>query len=296
MYPIRASRSVWAKSFIRPHTCSELCNSNFIISDNLVRLNYQTGCLYPEKVEPAYIHLSENNNEANISYMDDLVPVAKQVTLFIDHPLQIPLSITHEFEDEKQVTLSQIVQLFRQQYEHVYREEEEKCTPREYWIPRKCTDCSDETYTERNLESFLNSAESEDGCSICFDDSEVNLVRIQSCGHTFHITCLTRWFNTPKQVENEMVEAKHNSCPMCRQPIITCFSCHADRIIKERYFGPVPPYEPNNPEQEDRPETDGPYHIHTIYFEELYFKGIIYDTQTKMIRLLPLERLNEEDN
>jgi hypothetical protein len=46
--------------------------------------------------------------------------------------------------------------------------------------------------------------------------------------------------------------------------------------------------------EDDRIETDGPYRIHSLYYEELYFKGIEYNKVENTIRLLPFERLDEE--
>lgn len=284
---------IWAKNFTRPHTCSELCNSHYIISDNLIRLTYQTGCLFPEKVEPAYIHLSQVNSEEKTVYLDETLPLRGTVKLLMEHPLRRPQVQVHTFDED--VSLSTLVRMFHEWYERVYREEEETSTHKEHWIPQKCPDCTEETYTDAKIDDFVTILEQPEDCSICFDETihaDDALVRIRKCRHAFHRSCLLRWFNTPRPRDSDLdPDEKHNSCPICRQPIITCETCDSTRILKRRYFGAVPPHDPNNDEQIDRPETDGPYGIHTIYYEDLFFKGLVYDSNARTVRLLPLERL-----
>lgn len=297
MYPIRASRTVWAKNFSRPHVCSELCNAHYVINDNLIRLTYQTGCLYPEKVEPAYVHLTERNSDESVRYLDEILPLPRNVRLCIDHPLRRPQLYDHEFETDEPVRLSTLVELFDKHYQRIYKEEEEKATHREYWVSRTCPGCDDETYTETNIDSFLQPCDEERVVCFCFSDEDEDKspdesVQLRGCGHRFHRTCILRWFNTPRlEQDDDSSERKSNSCPNCRQPIISCATCHSSRAIKERYFGAVPPYNDEDEEQDDRPETDGPYGIHTIYYEELFFKGIVYDAAQQLLRLVPLERL-----
>lgn len=297
MYPIRASRAVWAKNFCRPHVCSELCNAHYVINDPLIRLSYQTGCLFPEKVEPAYIHLTEVNTDDNVRYLDESLPLPRHVRLCIDHPLRKAQMYEHEFEDDEPVRLSTLVKLFHAHYERIYKEEEEQSTHREFWVTRTCPDCDDDTYTEKNIDGFLVSVDQPAEC-FCFRDDEEEdkvpseSVQLRACGHRFHRECILRWFNTPRlEQDDEASERKSNSCPNCRQSIITCGTCQSSRTIKERFFGAVPPYNDDDEEQEDRPETDGPYGIHTIYYEELFFKGIVYDAAQQLIRLVPLERI-----
>jgi len=46
-------------------------------------------------------------------------------------------------------------------------------------------------------------------CSICSGDSQEDVVRLKTCGHSYHSSCLTEWIN------------KNNSCPLCRVTIET---------------------------------------------------------------------------
>ena len=295
MYPIRASRSVWAKSFARPHTCNELCHSNYIISDHMIRISYQTGCLFPEKIEPAYIHLSERNDEERTRFLDEPVPVPRQVQLLIEHPLRHPRMYEHVFEENEVVYLSTIVALFDAHYKRIYAEEEEKATHREYWIVEQCSACDEDTYTEEKLADYLVAAlDVTAQCAICFEnEGDTPIVQVNHCQHVFHQACLLKWFNTTREDQDTETERKSNTCPMCRQPLILCATCQSTQKIKRRFFGAVPPFNMENEDQEDRPETDGPYGIHSIYYEELFFKGIHYDAQQQLLRLLPLERLDD---
>lgn len=295
MYPIRRSRQLWAKNFSRPHQCSDLCFTQYEIQNNVIRITYQSGCLYPEKVEPAYIHLSDRNVDNQVKYTDEVVPVPRQILLLIEHPLRHPRMYEHVFEPDQVVYLSTLVELFDAHYRRMYAEEEEKATPREYWINEPCTQCNDDFYQESKLDDFVDAytpepdAAATSTCSICFEPG--TLVRIRNCQHVYHRECLLRWFNTVRTDTESETEHKSNSCPMCRQPLLLCTPCQSTRTRKTRFFGAVPPFQANNEEQEDRPETDGPYGIRGIYYEELFFKGIYFDARQQVVRLLPLERV-----
>ena len=297
MYPIRTSRPVWSKSFARPHVCSELCRSHYVINDHIIRITYQTGCLYPEKFEPAYIQLSEVNTDEQIRYLDEPLPLPRHIRLCIEHPLRVPQIYDHDFEEDEPILVSTLVRLFDAHYRRIYAEEEQAATPREYWVTAPCSACTDETYSDTHIEEYFETCENAEDC-FCFNEAEDaagDYIRLSNCRHQFHRSCILRWFNTPRAAsvddEDGSTDRKSNSCPNCRQPIIYCATCQSNRSVKNRFFGAVPPYDENNEEQEDRPETDGPYRIHTIYYEELFFKGIMYDSAQQLVRLLPLERI-----
>jgi len=55
-------------------------------------------------------------------------------------------------------------------------------------------------------------------CSICSGDGKEDIVRLKTCGHSYHNSCLTKWINTS------------NTCPLCRLPIETCY---IDRDVQE---------------------------------------------------------------
>ncbi|NBP59330.1 RING-H2 finger protein, partial [bacterium] len=159
-------------------------------------------------------------------------------------------------------------------------------------------------YTEPHLPDYLdrlnNSDITEDtSCSICFEtiypgNEQPELYTIRNCKHIFHQQCILKWFKTPKVVNADETIPTTNSCPICRQSIIFCETCKGTTVVKETFFGSVPPYDPES--DQDRIETDGPYGIHTIYYEELYFKGVLYDRIHNTISLLPLEEVNDNNN
>lgn len=293
MYPIRVSRPIWTRPFIKPHVCTDLCNTQYEINDNVIRITYQTGCLFPEKVEPIHIHIS---NHTDIEFIDEIVNVPNNVDLIVEYPLSQPTTIQHHFPNTS-IRMSDIIKAFDEIYTRIYREEEEQATRKEFWIEKTCEDCQEEDYSEQRMYDFLRVANTEEPCSICFEtvhqESETpELFCIQNCRHIFHKPCIAKWFNTHKTINQDETIPYNNSCPNCRQPIIQCPTCKGTRIIKEHYYGSVPPYSPDH--SEDRILTDGPYGIHTIYYEELYFKGFVYDRIHNTISLLPLEEVHLE--
>lgn len=295
MYPIRVNRPVWTRSFLKTHVCSELCNTQYEIRDTMIRITYQTGCMFPEKVEPLISHISAHDT---IEFIDEILNIPNQVNLLIDFPLKQHFTQKHTF-DKVTIRMSDVLQVFDQIYTRIYKEEEEKATKQEFFIEKECMDCKEEEYNEENLSNFITLATDEESeeskeCSICFEssDEQSGLFQINNCKHIFHRHCIVKWFNTPKVLNEDESLPNTNSCPVCRQSIIYCNTCKGTRKTKERYFGSVPPFDPNS--NENRIETDGPYQIHTIYYEELYFKGILYDRIHNTLSLLPLENVDEE--
>ena len=296
MYPIRTNRPIWCQAFIKPHICTELCNTQYEITDNIIRIMYQTGCLFPDKFEPLFSHVS--NHGSTLDYIDVELKIPNKVSIVIDYPLRVKVIRKLEFETTP-VRLSHVIAVFDKTYKEIYKEEEEKASRREFRLNQVCPDCEEEKYTDEYIGNYLtpdnnetvpNESTEEVQCNICFESGQ-DLVRINSCQHCYHRECILKWFNTPRQNEQEE-QQKSNSCPMCRQPIIYCSTCKATCLIQVPFFGVVPPYTVDN--EDDRIETDGPYRIHSLYYEELYFKGIEYNKVENTIRLLPFERLDEE--
>lgn len=285
MYPIRKSRNIWSRAFLKPHTCNELCSAQYQIQHNSIRITYETGCLFPEQVEPLCVHVSDHDEKM---FIDSICEVPREVEIVIDFPLKNPLCIEHTFEGSEPVTLSMVLQVFDDLYKKIYEEEEEQASKREFVVSKGCSDCDDEKYTEEYVHLFLNPSTEGQQCNICFEEDD--LVDIELCKHSFHKQCILKWFNTIRTDD----ERKSNSCPLCRQPIIHCKTCRGTRKTEEKYYGSVLPYSDDS--DDNRIETDGPYRIHTLYYEELYFKGILYDRINNVLRLLPYERLGDDLN
>ena len=297
MYPTRTNRNFWTKTFYKEHICSDVCNTEYEIEDNFTRITYQSGCLFPEKIEPLVVHVSDYSHH---TYIDEEIPIPRNIKIKIDYPLNNPLTIEHEFKEDK-ITLSVVLNYFDQLYKKIYSEEEENLEKKEWDITKKCDKCSDDLYKEENLINYLESQDSieNENCSICFDElTPDNTFKIKNCPHFFHKECVIRWFNTPKVINNtvttileEPEEKKSNSCPVCRTPIILCKTCNSKQKIEEKFLGVVPPFDIDNIEIPDRPETNGPYKIHTLYYEELFFKGFLYEREKNILKLLPFENI-----
>jgi hypothetical protein len=292
MYPIRVNRPMWCQAFLKPHTCTELCNTQYEITDNIIRILYRTGCLFPDKIEPIFIHIS--NHGSSIDYLDVEVNIPPETTLVIDFPLRVKVERQIQFQ-QTPIKMSHILSEFDRIYQEIYKEEEEKASRREFRLNQTCPDCDEEKYTEEYVAQYLTpvnpeTIDEEVQCNICFE-SGPDLFRINTCQHCYHKECILKWFNTPRVSNDEEEQQKSNSCPMCRQPIIFCSTCKATCLIQVPFFGVVPPYDADG--EEDRIETDGPYRIHTLYYEELYFKGIMYNRLQNTICLLPFERVDD---
>jgi hypothetical protein len=48
-------------------------------------------------------------------------------------------------------------------------------------------------------------------CSICYNEITSATGKVElSCEHSFHFSCLTKWF------DHQKVQGGHENCPMCR--------------------------------------------------------------------------------
>lgn len=286
MYPIRTNRPLWSKSFMKTHICSSLCNMEYELVDQNFRFTYQTTCLYPENLEPIQLPISRDirANTDQEQFIDDIVPIPRKVKLFIHYPLTKAVILEHEFENVP-ITMNQILSIFDSIYQKIYQEEEEKCSTKTFLIEYGCQECDDSTYAPEHIDEFTTRLE--DGsqvCNICFDEESVEeIIQINRCSHVYHKKCILKWYNTPKTLANGDQEMFSNSCPHCRQTIIYCQTCDGTYVVKEHFTGKIPPYRSGM----ERVETDGPYGIHSVYYQELCFKGILYNSKTNTLSLLP---------
>lgn len=304
MYPIRFNRKSWCKPFIRPHECNGLCNIQYETDDGEVKVIYDAACIYPEKYEPVSVSFVENF-EFNC---DEIVEIPSKVKFRIDFPCRNPFEFEHDFETHSSsgIRLKQILNVFKDAYRKMYEEEEKISTKQNFTYQKKCTEC---VLDEIKLKELLNlslrraSESHDDVCNICLDSLTISAstsppVQLSRCGHRFHKDCISKWINTQKEVENELLEfddeialkRKNNSCPICRQAIFECHKCNNRLKYDTEYFGSVIPYDFEN--EGERNETDGPYGIYSLYFEDLLFKGIVFDKENNVISLLPFERLS----
>jgi hypothetical protein len=189
--------------------------------------------------------------------------------------------------------MSTVLRAFDDAYKRIYAEEEEKATPREFTVERPCTACSDETYADASLSPYLQPLDAEDQCSICFE-TEGGLVALHACRHVFHPACIRRWYHTRRPEAEDAPQEKNNSCPVCRRGIVQCAGCNGTRVSRVCFTGVVPPYDADEEVENERPETDGPYGVYALYYEDLFFKGLLYDQRHNVLQLLPFEDVDSE--
>lgn len=276
MYPIRVSRALQGFPFLRKHVCDELCNASYQITSGSVTISYQSECMYPSEVEPAFYHISDDISEYNTQCF-----IPQTITMIIDYPLRNPVRIQHIF-DTNEIFLGTILKVFDMYYRGIYEEEEKKSTQKYFTLEKNCPDCNDSTYFCIDNSITANTVSGGE-CGICFEGKE-DMILLNSCNHIYHKNCILKWFNTRPSGDNRNCN-KSNSCPLCRTPIILCSTCKSSRLVREIYHGSSIPYSENL--EHNRNETDGPYRIHTLHYEELYFKGVVYNRNERTLRLLP---------
>lgn len=289
MYPIRISRPIWCQTFYKEHICSSFCDVEYKIDNNIIRISYTSECLFPEKIEPSCINLYKYEQS---NYIDDKIKLCKnEVMIKIDYPMN-NIFIKKITIDKDEIRVSDILKIYHDLYKKIYEEEESKSTIKTFIIEVDCDACDDNYYEIENLDKFMEKTDMIDKqCNICFDDQ--NLYSLKGCGHIFHKECITKWFDTSKINDDTGEQIKSNSCPSCRQSMIFCNKCKTKRFIEIQFEGPIPPYNPKIPDF-IRNQTDGPYEIHSLYFEELMFKGIMYNNTENSITLIPYDEIYDD--
>lgn len=279
-YPIRPSRPFWSITFSKPHVCDVLCNAQYELTSGSIRLTYTTGCLFPEKIEQVNIHISEHKNNNNyINY--EIFNIPKTVNILIDYPMKNSYTKTITFDTDK-LFISDILREFDCAYKEIYEDEEKTTTQKQYRIKTKCMECDDSFYHTDNLGQHMTSIEN-NLCNICFDESG-NFCKL-ACEHIFHKECIYKWYNTKKEDIDKNTVNYSNSCPNCRSPIIRCIKCKGYKYTEEIFTGTVPPW--TGEFLLNRWLTDGKYQIFGHYYEELYFKGFVYNNINNTLSLIP---------
>jgi len=284
MYPIRISRPIWSMTFSRPHICTELCNTEYELTTGLLRLTYTPTCLFPEKIEPMNVHIS--NHSSNLIYTDDIIPeIPKTVNIMINYPMMTEVVREVTFQNDE-IKMSDVLKVFDEIYREIYEEEEKTASRRQYTIKKNCDTCDTAFYSSDNLTQHIQpitNTVNESNCNICFE--EVGDFFKLYCGHIFHFGCIEKWYKTIKSDDTSLQELKFsNSCPNCRTPIIQCLRCRGMNYTTEDFYGVTPPYSIDYPLS--RLLTDGTYKIFGHYYEELYFKGLIYEKKTNTFSLI----------
>lgn len=287
-YPIRGSRPIWSLSFCKHHVCGEVCNAEYQLTNGLIRVTYTPNCIYPEKIEPMSVHISDHNS-SHLTYINEVIEgIPKKCNILIDYPLKKIFTREVEFLQEE-IRMSDILRVFDEAFKEIYEQEEKTATHKEWNLRKKCTVCTTEYYNTANLqqhlkppvESSMDSGNSK-VCNICFE--ETGDFYALYCGHLFHLDCITKWYNTSKHDETSFEVKMSNSCPNCRTPIIQCQSCSGTQNIIEKFFGSVPNYTEENPLS--RWLTDGIWQIYGHHYEELHFKAIKYTKHTNTLQLV----------
>ena len=294
MYPIRLTRPIWCQTFYKDHICSDNCNIEYNINNSILRISYTSECIFPEKIEPTHIRIS---NFKECVFINDKINIPREVNVLVDYPMNNDYITLHNFNKDD-IRVEDVLQLYQDLYKEIYKEEESKSTERLFRLKLECKECSDNSYKLDELSKFIEHDPNmfNEQCNICFENDEKKLFKIIKCKHIFHLECLSKWFNTMKIDNDTGMSVNSNSCPLCRQSLIYCNNCNGERIYDEEYRGVVIPFNEDINLRTIRIETDGPYQIHSLYFEELFFKGIMYDRITNTINLVPFDELDNDDD
>ena len=275
-YPIRFSRKSWNIPIISEHKCNELCNKEVlmnIIDDNIVILVVEDMnnrvCKKINTINTTNVHISSYDKKINsdsLYNIDNIIIPDNKINVEISYPLIRPKNTI--FKSKNGFSLKKILHLIKKEYIKIYREEEESSTKILYHLQKSCDKCINLNYI-MNIPEF-NYKDSET-CSICLNDMKDTKVMTLICSHNFHTDCISKW-----------IDGDNNSCPMCRNIILTCKECNNTKIIKFDYEGSVIPIDYRGNILNRNP-TDGIYGIYGYDLEDLYVYKLFYNRQQKRL-------------
>lgn len=243
-------------------------------------------CLLPSDNEDTIVTQSVLLNELDfddIINADELVNVPNSFDVVLNFPFDIP-SFFH-VELQEPATVQKLFELVSSIYYSMYQLENDE-TP---WIPesfgyielekKECEDC----IHIRNLSVFLETEidETDDvQCSICYNSFSTTSKSYRlTCQHRFHHDCIKTWLK------------QSNTCPLCRSTVICCEHCDGLGFIltddsTEEKIQELIDMRDHDPFPLMRPTTMGQYRIHSLDFEDLVVKHLIYDRLTRHLHVV----------
>ena len=280
-YPTRTSRNKWEIKLFSQHKCNESCNISFENDENFPEQILVTNnpkfidgkCDMHNNIEKTFIRFAyfdydtSRLNDNEILYDADRIVIPDKIfTLTVDYPLSYFFEIIVRTDNDG-FTLRQLVSYIRTLYEYIYNEEERTSTPHIYNLKKYCSSCGN-----KDLYKYIdNESKNEGDCAICFNDyNDDNDAGKLKCGHTFHNTCIKRWFTTS------------GTCPICRSNVFECKNCDGNGIIYYQFTGTIIPIEQRGMFSY-RNLTNGIFGIYDSDIEDLILDKMIYDRRKKKL-------------
>lgn len=168
---------------------------------------------------------------------------------------------------EQPLKLYELIQLVKDIYIQIYKDEQETATPTSFEFKTECGCIQDPT-----LDSTPLPYDEKNECSICFMNEPTYPMISLKCKHTFHSSCISMWGSKGGK-----------TCPLCRRTMNECAACgNTGEIVSVEEYVELPI---ERRVDQTRPATDGAYGIYGHYFEDLYLSGLKYNRQTKTLRV-----------
>lgn len=287
IFPLRFSKNNWKIPILALHTCSRLCKTKIIITqDNRIK-HEEIKCKYQGLFQQSGCFLDNfdittpKTPFGNIYNLDVVYIKDKEFSLLIDFPLFKPTKV--KISGKEFYTLRDLLYLVSKTYNNIYTEEEETSDEKEFNVSEKCQcvrQLSHEMFIQKNkyvntenVENTENKEKEDPSCSIClipFDEN--NVISTLRCNHFFHTECLNEWIG------------KKKNCPLCRTNIINCTLCNGTEIYTFVFRSKILPKKYRD-EYNYRNETNGKYGIYNFDLEDLILCEMWYNKNLKQLVL-----------
>lgn len=276
IFPQRFSKPNWKIPILSIHTCSRLCKSKIIITqDNRIH-HEEIKCKYQGLIQHSGCFLDNfditcpKTPLGNIYNLDVVYIKDSSFELLVDFPLFKPTKV--KITGKNYYTLRDLLYIISKTYKNIYEEEEETCDEKEFKVSEKCK-CADKLSHEMFINKDFYVKKKENTCSICLCEfNENEIVSTLRCNHFFHPECLNEWI------------VKKKNCPLCRTNIINCILCNGTEIYTFMYRSKILPKKYRD-DSNYRNETNGKYGIYNFDFEDLILREMWYNRNLRQMIL-----------
>lgn len=275
-YPKRKNKLYKEIDIFNIHKCIPECEYDIYQMDDIVYFNINElvngKCEQNNLLSRGLIRLNDFNINQPKTIMNDLlyndeVVLDNDINIYINFPIKN--KSTFKIFNEKNITISQLIDIIRKVYQQIYDDEYKTCSPIKYTFIENCNDCNVNDIQDCiNNKDKINNQE----CSICLENNEKTSIKLD-CGHILHNNCLNKWIST-----------NNNTCPICRDYINKCDSCKGKLQIEKEYENKVIPIE-HRTNFISRNTTDGIFGIYGVDFENLHINRIFYCKNNNKIYL-----------